>query len=104
MKGFVSKIETSGFVDGPGIRTVVFMDGCKLRCKYCHNPEMWVRGKENYVHHNQYKIDYVISKNHDGKCLNCGADLHGEAKCPYCDSPVSDTYKDFVMSKKSRIS
>ena len=46
MKGFVSKIETSGFVDGPGIRTVVFMDGCKLRCKYCHNPEMWEPGKK----------------------------------------------------------
>ena len=62
-----------------------------------------VRGKEDWVHHNQYKIDFVISKNHDGKCLNCGADLHGENKCPYCNSPVSDTYKDFVMSKKSRI-
>lgn len=37
----VGKIETFGLVDGPGIRTVVFLNGCSLRCKYCHNPEMW---------------------------------------------------------------
>ena len=41
IKGYVNKIETLGLVDGPGIRTVVFLSGCKLRCKYCHNPEMW---------------------------------------------------------------
>lgn len=38
--GSVSAIETLGLSDGPGIRTVVFLNGCKLRCKYCHNPEM----------------------------------------------------------------
>lgn len=49
MQGSVDSIETLGLVDGPGIRTVVFTTGCKLRCKYCHNPEMWVRGKNNYT-------------------------------------------------------
>ncbi len=68
------------------------------------NSDKVVRGKANFVHHNQYRIDYVISKNYEGKCLNCGAEINGEAKCPYCNTPVSDTYKDFVMSKKSRIS
>ena len=49
IKGSVDSIETFGLVDGPGIRTVVFLTGCKLRCKYCHNPEMWIRGKNNYT-------------------------------------------------------
>ena len=44
MKGYIDSIETFGLVDGPGIRTVVFFSGCQLRCKYCHNPEMWKRG------------------------------------------------------------
>lgn len=47
MLGSVDSIETFGLVDGPGIRTVVFLTGCTLRCKYCHNPEMWVKGREN---------------------------------------------------------
>ena len=49
IKGSISKIETLGLVDGPGIRTVVFLSGCKLRCKYCHNPEMWKMQEPNYT-------------------------------------------------------
>ena len=41
MEGYVNSIETMGLVDGPGIRFVVFMQGCKLRCLFCHNPETW---------------------------------------------------------------
>lgn len=37
----IHSIETMGLVDGPGIRVVVFMQGCKLRCIYCHNPDTW---------------------------------------------------------------
>ncbi|SHE79718.1 pyruvate formate lyase activating enzyme [Atopostipes suicloacalis DSM 15692] len=39
--GYVHSIETFGSVDGPGIRFVVFMQGCRLRCAFCHNPDTW---------------------------------------------------------------
>ena len=49
MNGSIKQIETFGLVDGPGIRTVVFLNGCNLRCKFCHNPEMWVKKENNYT-------------------------------------------------------
>jgi len=39
VKGIIFSIERGSFVDGPGIRTVIFMKGCPLRCLWCHNPE-----------------------------------------------------------------
>lgn len=49
MKASIDSIETFGLVDGPGIRCVIFFNGCKLRCKYCHNPEMWTKKENNYT-------------------------------------------------------
>ena len=46
-KGYVHALETFGLVDGPGVRFVVFLSGCRMRCKYCHNPDTWSKpGKE----------------------------------------------------------
>src|SRR5260370_25608297 len=53
--GYVHSYETSSRYDGPGLRIVLFVSGCLLRCSYCHNPDTWHLKDCTYV-----SVDHVL--------------------------------------------
>lgn len=62
-KGFVHSFQSMGAVDGPGLRFVVFLQGCPLRCIYCHNPDTWELGAQAPSSDcKEYTVDEVVKK------------------------------------------
>jgi len=60
MDGLITTLQRMSIHDGPGIRTVIFMKGCNMRCKWCHNPETWVCSRQ---------VQYIKEK--CIRCLSC---------------------------------
>lgn len=55
--GYIHSLESFGSVDGPGVRFVVFFQGCPMRCAYCHNPDSW-----NMADGKEMKADEILQK------------------------------------------
>ncbi|MFA6830212.1 MAG: pyruvate formate-lyase-activating protein [Bacilli bacterium] len=57
--GYIDSIESFGLVDGPGVRSVLFLVGCPFRCLYCHNPETWTgKGKMQLTPEQAFQLLY----------------------------------------------
>ena len=79
MKGYVHSTESFGTVDGPGVRFVVFVQGCPLSCLYCHNPDTWEMNTGNQMDTDEildaYKRNEMFYTNGGGLTVTGGEPL-----------------------------
>ena len=86
--GNIHSVESCGTVDGPGIRFVVFTQGCPMRCKYCHNPDTW-----EFRDNNKVSVEEILSQ-YDGVKEFCTGGITVTGGEPMCQMDfVTELFK-----------
>ena len=96
MKGYIHSKESFGTVDGPGIRYVLFLQGCPMRCLYCHNPDTWEIGRGEQIDVEEIISDY---KKNSSFYKNGGITVTGGEPLLQTDFLI----KLFKLAKKNNI-
>lgn len=102
LTGKLHSVETFGAVDGPGIRTVFFMQGCPARCLYCHNPDSWkiTNAKENMTIEDIVRIGKRGKPYYgeDGGVTFSGGEplMQGEFLCKAIDALAAEGIKSII--------
>lgn len=108
MKGFIFDIQRFSIYDGPGIRTNVFLKGCNLRCKWCHNPESQSMKAQLLFYAEKCvgcgKCAEVCSKTFTPECIACGkcaaVCLHGARKISGYEEDASVIVKKVLRDRE----
>ena len=100
VKGYIHSIETCGTVDGPGLRYVIFLQGCPMRCQYCHNPDTWEIGAGEEI-----TADEVLSEFNKNRSFYKNGGITVTAKGDMTISSISFTpeaYDEVKAGKPAR--
>lgn len=97
MNGYINSVQSFGAVDGPGVRYVIFMQGCPLRCSCCHNPDTWEFSKEQEVTPEEMLTKILRFRDYFGK--DGGVTVSGGEALMQCEF----VYELFTLCKKQNI-